>query len=153
MDIRRATSKDSHDLSRIALQVAAPFKGRDYTDHGWAQYERGLFPRSFDGKIKSKNFLVLVFRIEEDILGYIVLENLDEIKQFFVVEGPHYEEIVESLWAAAQTICGENGGKGYFFTHSQLSFVNFYESIGFRRAGETKWIQGFHNQMMEVGQK
>ena len=81
--------------------------------------------------------------VEEDVLGFILIQGYWNLSDLFVLPEAHGQGIGRTLFKAAQKVCQPKREKGYIRVNSSLNAEGFYRNMGFETFKPEKEMPGF----------
>lgn len=101
MNIREAVADDSRQISELIYKTAEPLSGIDFTVEGWDGFSEAVAEERICEQIVEKNKDILVYEIDDQIIGILNVSGRRQINMFFV--HPEYQGngIGRELWQEA----------------------------------------------------
>lgn len=153
LSIRTATALDAGIISNLVLSASLSVKDQDFTDQGWALFERTNTVESVRKRFESSRYFALILDVDGIPVGYIAIVDFEKIDHMFVLPDYRNMGIATRLWHSAQEVCQENGNTSYFWVRSSSYAMPVYESFGFCLSGERQVSNGISFQLMIKGEK
>ena len=132
MSIREATINDVEEIQSLILKAAQPESNADFTKEGIAHFKATLELNAIKDRIQNKQYLMLCFIKQQEIVGLIAIYKKEKLSQLFVDPSARKLNIAKKLWLAAHALCTGQGGPGSYWVKSSTMAIPVYESFGFR---------------------
>lgn len=138
--IVKASKKDEKALKGISK--LAIYETVDVDPDLKEEIIEDTFKHIKDG-VNSSNRVFLVFKDQEECLGYIQIKEYWNLSDLFVLPKSHGKKIGKELLVAALKMCRIKSDKDYVRTNSSLNAEGFYRKAGFSSYTPEKPVPSF----------
>ncbi len=148
MKIKKANETDTAAISSLILNTAKAHIRDEFTDVGWALFQR-LFSEDCQRELlRNKQYYFLIAVHHKQIIGMLAIKDICHIFQFFISTGWQKKGVGSTLWKHyLQTMKTGELSKKHFntITVNASDFGRgFYLKLGFEIAGKRQMKKGVY---------
>ncbi|XOB63695.1 GNAT family N-acetyltransferase [Campylobacterota bacterium DY0563] len=143
--IKEATIEDALNLSSLSSSLETYLFDKKMPK--WFKNE--LSVKSFEERIKSKDFIHYIYIKDKKLVGFISIKNKNHLFHLFVDKNFHKQGIARRLW---NCVC-ENIDTNNMEVNASLFAIKVYESLGFKICDKEKFYLELKFQPMKIYEK